>query len=370
MERIILYKYFNNEASEVEIEAVYAWIAADSEHKREFIRLKIAWALTAEEPMDAATLKAYRPQLPTKKKKTKLWQYAAILVLLLGGALTWYITRTPGMPTATPEVVLALPDAATYTLQDSGITQITTASGIPLAQASGGQLDYSQQAEGNTQMQQYLKVPYGKTYKVVLADGTRVHLNAGSSLRFPNVFADSIRVVQLSGEGFFEVAKNAEKPFKVLAGPMTIALLGTRFNVEAYPDTQHITATLEEGSVLVEALNSKEGLRLVPGEMAYYHTATQQLSKQQVEVAPKIAWIYGELMLNDTPSAQLFKTLERHYNVQIINRYTQLGQQSFSGTLKLDVPIEDLLQLLQLDTAFEYHIEDNNITITKPNTIN
>lgn len=370
MDTTILYKYLNNEASEAETEAVFAWIAAHPEHKREFMRLKTAWALTAATPMDAETLKADRPQLPAPVKKVALWKYAAILVLLLGSALTWYIAHTPGMSTAAPEVVLELPDAATYTLEGTASTQITTSSGEPLAKASEAQIDYSTPTAAGTAVPQHIKVPYGKTYTVVLADGTRVQLNAGSSLRFPNVFTGTTREVQLTGEGFFDVAKNAEKPFKVHAGPMTIAVLGTRFNVQAYADTQHIATTLEEGSVAIEDTQGKEALRLVPGEMAYYNTTTQALHKQQVDVAPKIAWIYGELMLDDTPSAELFKTLERHYNVQITNRYTPLEEQHFSGTLKLDADIENLLQLLQLDTAFDYRLEDRNITITKPNTIN
>lgn len=369
MDKAILYKYFNNEATEAEVGLLFAWIEAAPQNRKKFIQLKTAWALTSAAQMDASLLKTQRPQLKPVHKRTKVWHYAAVFLVLLGGALTWYASRSAFEPKTENAIVLEVSQDASYSLEQKQAVLITAANGMQVAEATAQQITYKKDADRTQVLPQRITVPYGKTYKVLLADGSQVYLNAGSTLEFPNVFTGATREVRLTGEGFFDVAKNPQKPFQVHTGPLTVAVLGTRFNVAAYAESGFIETALEEGSVaLHQNKDPKSGMVLIPGELASFNRNTQQLTKEPGNIKQEIAWIYGELLLDNTPCTEILKTLERHYNVKIHNYYPGLAQQSFSGTVKLDLGIEQLLQLLQLDTDFVYEIHGQHITLTKPNT--
>ncbi|RXG12873.1 FecR family protein [Leeuwenhoekiella aestuarii] len=369
MDKAILYKYFNNEATEAEVDVLFAWIEAAPRNRQEFIQLKTAWALTSEAQMDASLLKNQRPQLKPKQSRTKIWRYAAVFLVLLGGALTWYASRSAFEPKTENAIVLEVSQDDSYTLKKEQPVLITAANGMQVAEATAQQITYEKGADSTQILPQRITVPYGKTYKVLLADGSQVYLNAGSTLEFPNVFTGATREVRLTGEGFFDVAKNPQKPFQVHTGPLTVAVLGTRFNVKAYAESGFIETALEEGSVgLHQNKIHKSGMVLIPGELASYNRNTQEFTKKAGNIEQEIAWIYGELLLDNTPCTEILKKLERHYNVKIHNHYPQLAQQSFSGAVKLDLGIEQLLQVLQLDTDFVYEIHGQHITLTKPNT--
>ena len=367
MNSAILYKYFNDEATEEEVAVIFEWVEQNPQNKKEFINLKTAWAISAQEHLSAQEITRQQSSLKLSKSAFKPWRYAAILIVLISIGFGWYLSQSPSAQRVPNAVVLDINHEDQHILPAQGSKQITSKNGVPLAEVTEDQITFIEQPDTVKITQQFIEVPYGKTYRVKLSDGSLVYLNAGSSLQFPNKFDGGTREVFLTGEGFFDISKNAAKPFIVHAKTMNVQVLGTRFNVQAYAEDQTIETALEAGSVkiTIEGSNS-EHLTLIPGELATYTLKNQKLVKSKAHLAQQTAWIREELLLDDTPSAEIFKTLERHYNIKIRNEYTALARQSFSGTVKLNADLQEILNLLQLDTSFDFTIEDGTVTITKP----
>ncbi len=367
MNSTILYKYFNHQASEEEVALLFKWIEESPDHKRKFIRLKAAYAMATSAEIEQVELDRRRSEIKLPKNQFKPWRYAAIFILMLAVGSFWY-TFTNSKEVSQEPLVLEINDSHEI-INLEEVTVINSTEGTPLARFSGDQLTYLSQTSTTAITQQFIKVPYGKTLKVKLPDQTLVTLNAGSTLKFPSRFEGPQREVTLTGEGFFDVTKNKKQPFKVRARNLNIEVLGTRFNVQAYPEENTVQTALEEGSVsLSHTGNPLELLLLSPGEMATYHMDSQELNKKQVNIEQKIAWTRGELLLDHTKFPVLLKTLERHFNIEVVSTYPELEKESFSGTVKLDLGIEEILQLLQLDTDFQYSLEENELTLTKPET--
>ncbi|HEY6913248.1 MAG TPA: FecR domain-containing protein, partial [Paludibacter sp.] len=162
-----------------------------------------------------------------------------------------------------------------------------------------------------------IEVPYGKQSQVTLYDGTKVWLNSGTTFRYPVSFSDKLREVYMEGEAFFEVAKNAEQPFVVNAGQLKIQVLGTRFNVCAYPDDQQFSATLDEGSVMAINISNGKTLRLNPGEQVILDRETNLMNHISVDTALYTSWKENMLKFEDAPFEEVIKKMERWYDVKI-----------------------------------------------------
>ncbi|MDN3596972.1 FecR family protein [Zunongwangia endophytica] len=176
-----------------------------------------------------------------------------------------------------------------------------------------------------------INVPKGKRIQLVLSDGTKVYLNSESSLRFPSHFpkTEQLRKVSITGEAVFEVHKDSLKPFIVEAGMLNIEVLGTRFNVDAYPQSKQISTTLAEGSVQINYDN--EVFKLEPGEAGILSQNTDVLSVEKVNVANKMAWVDDRLLFINESFAEIQKKIERSYGVQIINKNAHLNDVRFNG---------------------------------------
>lgn len=370
MNSSILFKYFNNEASEEEVALLFDWIAKDPLNKKEFIRLKTAWALSESSTIAPARLKHDRAQLKLPKKAFKPWRYAAILFVLVGVGLAWFATQQ-NKPKIEESIVLEINQKENHNLTNVTQDVITTLEGTVVAEVAKDEIHFLEQKDTLNVTNQLIKVPFGKTYKVILSEGSVVFLNAGSSLQFPSSFTGKTREVRLTGEGFFDIAKNENQPFIVHAARLNVRVLGTRFNVQAYAEMNSVETALEEGRVHVWLDNNSDlELALTPGEVATYTKSSKTLIKSNKNIETITAWTRGELLLNNTPSTQIFRTLERHFNVKILNDYEALNKQTFSGAVKLESSIEEILNLLKLDTPFDFTIKDNQITITQPSPKN
>jgi transmembrane sensor len=195
-----------------------------------------------------------------------------------------------------------------------------------------------------------LVVPYGRRADVLLADGSRVWLNSGSRLVYPNAFKGSKREVYLQGEAFFEVSHNKKQPFHVYVKDVDVKVLGTSFNVRAYPDEKNLKTTLVTGSVELSAEQNKNVARLAPGRMAIYEKGSQ-FNIHNVNTEIQTSWKSGYLYLRNEPLQNLLKTLERYYNVPVVledneeNRY-------FSGRLTLQNDIKEVIDVIALTTGY------------------
>ncbi len=370
MNSTILYKYFNGEATEEETTLIFEWIDDSPQNKRQFIKLKTAFAYSTSAEVDQPELDRRRSSIKLGKKQFRPWRYAAIFVLLIASGIYYYSSQNKTSITEQQPLVLQLEDAS-ETINIEQVTQIKTKEGIHLANFSDNQLTYIEQPKSDASVKQFISVPYGKTLKIQLPDSSIVILNAGSTLEFPSRFDTSKRQVTLTGEGFFDVTKNPSQPFIVLAKNLNVEVLGTRFNVQAYPEDRVVETALEEGSVsLSSASEPNKNLLLIPGELATYMINSGVLTKKTDNIQQKTAWTRGELLLDNTAFTDILKTLERHYNIKTVNQYPELEQESFSGTVKLNLGIEQTLQLLKLDTDFDFTLNNNQLILRRPSNTN
>lgn len=211
-------------------------------------------------------------------------------------------------------------------------------------------------------------VPYGKRSQLLLADGTKVWLNAGSRFAFPSKFSGKTRKVYIEGEAYFEVAKDSEHPFIVNAEALDIKVLGTHFNVTAYPSDAAETVVLFEGSVSI-ALNSgirKKEVLLEPSQKAMYNDLDKTIVvSDEVEASNYIEWTKGRLEFSKSCMMTVFDNIERYYNIEIITRQGFPNSELISGKLDLKESLDDILEVLGQVAGFDYRIVDNKVYIDK-----
>jgi ferric-dicitrate binding protein FerR (iron transport regulator) len=162
--------------------------------------------------------------------------------------------------------------------------------------------------------------PIGSRTVVQLSDGTEVNLNYGSKIKYPQYFTGDTREITLSGEAYFDVAHNAEKPFIVKTGKLNIKALGTEFNVNAYPNDDIIATTLVEGKVIIEKILPDKKIEqigaMIPDQHLTYHSKTSKISSNQINVENYIAWKEGKLVFDNTPILGVTEKLSRMFNVE------------------------------------------------------
>ncbi|MDX9881045.1 MAG: DUF4974 domain-containing protein [Prolixibacteraceae bacterium] len=214
--------------------------------------------------------------------------------------------------------------------------------------------------------------PYGSKTEMVLPDGSKVWLNAGSKIKYQANFNGSHRDVSLSGEAFFEVKKNGEIPFVVNALGLEVVVKGTRFNVKAYESENTITTTLVEGKVLLESNRyrfSGDNV-LLPSQKAVFSKSKREMLVSAVDdVYSEIAWKDNQLILKGEKIEDLAVKLERKYDVQIRFGSEEIKNYKFSGTLK-DETIQQVLEVIKFSAPVDYKMSGKEVTlVVNPATI-
>lgn len=198
--------------------------------------------------------------------------------------------------------------------------------------------------------------PIGSRSVVQLTDGTEVHLNYGSKIKYPRVFAGNTRNVQLEGEGYFDVAHNPEKPFIVKAGEVQVKALGTAFNVHAYPEDRTIATSLIEGEVVLEknmAGNQTSTIgEMVPGQHVTFHTSSGKITTSKEDLYKYIAWKDGKMVFDNEPIADVAAALGRKFNVDI-DLADDVKQYTYTVTFFND-PLFLILDLMAETTPITY----------------
>lgn len=198
--------------------------------------------------------------------------------------------------------------------------------------------------------------PMGSRTVVQLSDGSVVHLNYGSKIKYPQFFSGDTRKVVLSGEGFFKVAHNPEKPFIVKAGNLNIKAVGTTFNVLAYPDDNVIETTLVNGKVILEQINLNEKSKTIgtmtPGQHVDYNVLSGNISSTQGKVEKYISWTDGKLIFEDAPILQVTERLSRMFNVDFEVK-DELKDYNYTVTLE-DESLSQILDLMTIATPVFY----------------
>lgn len=205
------------------------------------------------------------------------------------------------------------------------------------------------------------------TRSITLPDQTVIVLNRYSSLTYPERFRGKDRQVQLKGEAYFEVSKDAEHPFKVEAEDVMVQVLGTHFNVEAYPEDTQVKTTLLEGSVAVSLIGqTEEHLVLSPNESAIYNKDKKTLTLQaETNATEEIVWQNGTLLFKSVPLQEIARQLSNAFHTDIRIEGADLQNYHMTATFSDGETLEEILSLLCRHQKFEYTKTNNGITITQ-----
>ena len=256
------------------------------------------------------------------------------------------------------KAILTLADGSIINLDSAQNGTLATQGNIKVIKGEDGQLFYYVDQENSTAVgYNTISTPRGGKYEIVLSDGTRVWLNAESSLEFPASFTGKTREVTLRGEGYFEVAKNALIPFHVKVDHMTIEVLGTHFNVNAYSEEPDIETTLLEGSIKIKKAGKVQILS--PGEQAKFTSSGIFLNKN-ADLQQVMAWKEGFFLFDNTDIYTLMRQVARWYDVEV-NFEGKIAVEGFTGKISRNVPLSKFLKVLELN---EMHIKTEGKKIT------
>ena len=208
-----------------------------------------------------------------------------------------------------------------------------------------------------------ITTPNGGQWQVVLSDGTKVWLNAASSISYPSTFAKrENRIVVLTGEAYFEVAKDASHPFIVISGNQRIEVLGTHFNISSYTDDPAISTTLLEGSVKVSLSGQKHDVYLKPGEQAL--SSKQGIRIRQVDVTEALAWKEGYFRFDDEPITSIMSKLARWYDIEVHYQDTT-NKEAFYGRVSRNKNLSQVLKALETTKTVQFKVEGRRVTVLK-----
>ncbi len=209
--------------------------------------------------------------------------------------------------------------------------------------------------------------PKGHVAKCILPDGSQVWVNTNSTLTYNTAsFNKEIREIQLSGEAYFEVAKNKEKPFKVITPIANINVTGTSFNVKAYPESKAFETVLAEGGIEMILNNStNQKINLIPGEKALYEVDKKEISVEKVEADYFTSWRNGDLLFKDATLNDLVQELERIYDIKFHLENQELGEFRFRGMFSYNNNIIEALEKIKRTANIDYYIENKEVWLTK-----
>lgn len=382
---IVIIKYLTNEANSDELDSLCLWIGNPNNEKlfESYVKLHYEVRLVMSTP----DIERIKKNLTRKIKKNRnpfyrykfgtMLKYAAVVALVM---ITYFYQKS-NIPVTThqksPSQTLLVPknDAVTLVLDNGALQtikpieegEIRDAEGNVIGVQKKSQLNYNKTLlRGEKLTYNTLNVPNGKRFDVILSDGTHVFLNAGTSLKYPVKFLkDSDRVVFLTGEAYFDVAKDKERPFIVHADKMKIRVLGTKFNISHYPEQKNINTVLVAGSVEIYddvQENGSTATLLTPGFKAQWSKLGHGTTIENVNTRDYTAWVEGKIIFRNSSFLKIRKTLERHFNVKINCNNKDLDQQLFDATFDIE-SIDEILEAFNKSYAIEYQIVDNQVII-------
>ena len=212
-----------------------------------------------------------------------------------------------------------------------------------------------------------LIIPYGSRSLITLADGSRIWLNAGSRLIYPSDFVDKRREVFLVGEAFFEVAKNEDRPFIVKTADVEIKVLGTKFNISAYPEDYSVQTALTEGRVELSRTNAglwEKKIQLSPGELAYFNKRSRETTIYDVDVEYYSLWTKGLFSFSNTDLNRITRKLERYYNIRFQFDDPTKGSIRITGKLDATKGKDEVFEYLSKLTGLDFvKLNENNYGI-------
>ena len=301
---------------------------------------------------------------------------AAAVVLVVAG-VGWAILKT-----APEHSVVAQEEAKPFTgnilpgtskaileLADGRMIDIDGASGEVIESdgsvitLNDGEVSYAAEVEAAAPVYNQITIPRSGEYKVTLGDGTQVWINSESSLRYPQTFSDTERRVYLKGEAYFSVTKNEGIPFIVETDEQTVTVLGTEFNISAYPDERKVLTTLLSGSVSVAAGGNDCEKILVPGQQLHLDNTTRQFSVKKIDMAEVSAWREGYFVIEDQTLEEVVRKLSRWYDVDFVFESEKAREMVFKGSIPKYENLDEVLNVIQTVSPVKFTFNGNDIMI-------
>ncbi|MGJ1445404.1 FecR domain-containing protein [Sphingobacterium spiritivorum] len=330
------------------------------------------------EPTVSVTIKPRKLYQPaTRRIKVMITTAVAILLVSLGIGLYIGLHRHQHIQTKIANhvkdinpggkrAILTLENGQKIVLDTASAGLLTEHQGVTVSVSAGGQLIYKVNASNTVSSNQShtIETPKGGQYQINLPDGTKVWLNAESKLRFPVNFSPSERYVTLTGEAYFEVTKDKKRPFKVsLNKDQSIEVLGTRFNINAYPDKNQSKTTLLEGAVRVVSGSNKLNIR--PGQQVNMDVRTLQTAIiEDADLVQTMAWKNDYFCNSSTIRlSELMEQINRWYDVKI--QYEQPYDMELVATLPRNISLIELLNLIELTKKVKFDFDGKTIKVKK-----
>lgn len=384
----LLMKHLRGSLSDSEQELLDRWLSQSERNRllfesindeEQLRQLVLSYYREEEENNEAIILSKIRqkigegmPGTPVRRIGVlRRWGWVAASVLLavsIGGYL--FLNREEAaapvamtekdIPPGKEGAVLTLADGSQVVLDSLGNGVIATQNGTQVL-LKNGELAYTSGAGSAEVVYNNLSTPKGRQFQLLLPDGTKVWLNAASSLRYPTAFAGNSREVSVTGEVYFEVAKNAHQPFIIdVNNQMKIQVLGTQFNVNAYSNEAAIKTTLVEGSVKIVS-GASAAVVLQPGQQAQIGNAEGIKVLKNADVDKAVAWKSGLFNFEDSGLEEVMRQVERWYDIEVVYE-KGIPDIRFGGKLSNDVSLSGLLKSLQ-DSEVHFRIEGRRLIV-------
>lgn len=390
--------HLRGDLSATEQEQLDVWIAESERNRRLFDsiddeeqlrQLVLQYHQEEEENEEALILQKIKlglggslAKVPVKKLNTKWsWGWVAAATIVVSGVGGYWLLnkKVDDIKTQSAETAEILPgkDGAILTLADGrevvldslGNGVIATQSGSQVVLKNGA-LTYSQDAAAKS-VYNHLSTPKGRQFKLTLPDGTKVWLNAASSISYPTVFEGTLRQVSVTGEVYFEVAQSYHQPFNIdINDKAVIRVLGTQFNINAYANEPAIKATLVDGSIQIRpgaGFDSSSFISVKPGQQASIKQTGKETYKQQVEIQKDaniqkaIAWKNGFFNFEGLSLREVMRQIERWYDIEV-EFADGVPDQTFGGGMGRDISLEGVFKNLK-DNDVNFRVEGRKIIV-------
>jgi transmembrane sensor len=366
----LLQKYKNRTATEAEKEELATWYRQQAERDAVFPEDE---QLVGESMRARLHDEITRPQ----REHRRFWLAAASILLIIGVGVGLFFDYahnrlrpnviadageiTPGSHRA----MLILSDGTNISLTEVPEGNVASQQNIQITKSGDGQLTYTLMPNGNhtAPVEGYntIETPKGGQYQVVLPDGSKIWLNAHSSLRLPlSLSTGRERRVELKGEAYFEVSHQPERPFIVMSGQQSVHVLGTHFNVKAYADEGDIKTSLLEGKVRVTA--GSHQVTLAPGQQA--RLADEHITVAEVDTNEAVAWKEGYFRFDDERLEDIMRSVARWYDVDVVFENEALKEETFAAVTTRFAKISTLLKIMEQTGDVQFRVEGKTIHIS------
>lgn len=369
----LIHKYVNNTCSDEERAVVESWHLKDLDQstylpsKENISKVHIrTWkniSLHKSLIEDSRKFKRLRPRIAIAASLF----FAISLVLYLYSSRIKTIDLQPTISTQNDvepggnKAILTLGDGKKILLHNDIPGLVAIQNQTSINKDKSGKLIYNSQPQTKSlAVMNKLETPRGGNYQIVLTDGTKVWLNAATILSYPTVFENNERKVYLKGEAYFEVAKDKKKQFKVITDNQTVNVLGTHFNINAYPDEQQIQTTLLKGSI--KLFKGSVNKLLKPGQVALTKNNSENIRIEPADIEKNTAWINNEFIFNGENLFEIMKILSRWYDVEVIYQDTPAPTR-YWGAISRSKNISEVLKMLQSTGKINFKIQERRITL-------